>query len=78
VEQIAVRASLFDLKRREIIVSGLLKVEEPADTADAHGGVQAANRAAAKLLDQLMELLGPAVMKHRQCPAANTHPSAPG
>jgi cholesterol transport system auxiliary component len=66
--ELEMRASLFDLENRALLANETLRVEEPAPTADPHGGVVAANRAMAKLMDELIEGLKPA-LTGRECQA---------
>jgi len=55
VMHITVRAQLVDLEHQQVLASRLFDIREPADSADAYGGVQAANRAVQVLLGQLTE-----------------------
>jgi cholesterol transport system auxiliary component len=55
VMRITVRAQLVDLRAQRVIASQTFDVREPAQTNDAYGGVQAANRATATLLQQLAQ-----------------------
>jgi cholesterol transport system auxiliary component len=66
--ELAVRASLFDLNRRDLVFNDTLRVEEPAPTPDPRGGVTAASRATGKLLDQLTDALR-AALSQRPCVA---------
>jgi cholesterol transport system auxiliary component len=51
--RLALRAQLIDMKRRIIMDSRGFEIFEEAPTEDAYGGVIAANRAAARLLDEV-------------------------
>jgi cholesterol transport system auxiliary component len=51
--RVAMRALLIDNKRQNVIGTRNFEVFEAAPSEDAYGGVLAANRAAAKLLDQV-------------------------
>ena len=51
--RLALRAQLIDVKRQNIMGTRDFEVFEDAPSDDAYGGVIAANRAAAKLLEQL-------------------------
>lgn len=50
---ITLRAQLVDLTEQRVIATRLFDVREPAPSGDAYGGVQAANRAVARLLEEL-------------------------
>jgi cholesterol transport system auxiliary component len=52
---ITVRAELVDLTDLRIIASRLFDIRETATSEDAYGGVQAANRATAQLMEQLAQ-----------------------
>jgi cholesterol transport system auxiliary component len=51
--RIALRAQLVELKRRQVIAAREFEVFETAASEDAYGGVIAADKAVAKLLQQL-------------------------
>jgi len=51
--RVAMRALLIDNKRQNVISTRNFEIFEEALSEDAYGGVLAANRAAARLLDQL-------------------------
>lgn len=50
---LSLRAQLVDLGTQRVIASQLFDIREPATSEDAYGGVQAANRAVARLLEDL-------------------------
>lgn len=50
---ITLRAQLVDLADQRVIASRLFDIRETATSEDTYGGVQAANRATAQLLEQL-------------------------
>ena len=55
VLHLTLRAQLVDLTQQRVLASRLFDVREPAASADAYGGVQAANRAVQALLEELAE-----------------------
>lgn len=71
-EQLSIRFSLFDLKRRQLLENFILDIEEPATRADAIGGVAAANRAFARLLDELVGRLEKTLGSRPACTAKAT------
>ncbi|MDH3980624.1 MAG: ABC-type transport auxiliary lipoprotein family protein [Gammaproteobacteria bacterium] len=50
---VTLRAQLVDLKDQHVIASRLFDIREAATSEDTYGGVQAANRATAQLMEQL-------------------------
>jgi cholesterol transport system auxiliary component len=59
--EMAVRMSLLDTQTQRVLVSDVLEVTEPATERTPYGGVIAANRAVARILDELQQVLRPAV-----------------
>ena len=55
--QLALRVSLVDVPRARIVATRTLRVTEPLEAHTPYAGVQAANRAVARLLDQLQDFL---------------------
>ena len=53
VMHISLRAQLVDLREQRVLATQVFDIREPAQTDDTYGGVQAANRATATLLQQL-------------------------
>ena len=53
--EIALRAELVDLQAKRVLASTLFEDTESAPTDDAYGGVTAANAAAARVLDKLVD-----------------------
>jgi cholesterol transport system auxiliary component len=53
--RITLRAQLVSLQDNRVLATQLFDVRETADSEDAYGGVQAANRATAALLQQLAD-----------------------
>ena len=53
--RITLRAQLIDLVENKMLASRLFDLREAATSEDAYGGVQAANRATARLLDELIQ-----------------------
>jgi cholesterol transport system auxiliary component len=53
--RLALRVQLIDLKQQRIISTRDFEVSEEAPSDDAYGGVIAANRATAKLLEQVAD-----------------------
>jgi len=51
--RLSLRVQLIDVKRQSVMDTRGFEIFEDAPTADAYGGVIAANRAAAKLLEEL-------------------------
>jgi cholesterol transport system auxiliary component len=58
---LSVRISLLDKQQQRVLVSEVLQVSEPADEQTPYGGVKAANRAVDRLMQQLQQILRPAV-----------------
>ena len=52
---ITLRAQLVGLDNNRVIASRLIDIREAADSEDAYGGVQAANRASTRLLGELAQ-----------------------
>jgi cholesterol transport system auxiliary component len=52
--QVTLRAQLVDLDTQRVLGSQLFEISEAAPSEDAYGGVQAANRAVARLLEELV------------------------
>ena len=63
--ELALRVTLVDLGRSRVIDSRVLSVTEPAKDPCPYGGVQAANRAADRVLKNLVSFLQSAV-RHRR------------
>jgi cholesterol transport system auxiliary component len=61
VLHLTIRAQLVDLEQQQVLATQLFDIREPAESADAYGGVQAANRAVQVLLGQLTEFCAGAV-----------------
>lgn len=59
--ELSVRFSLFDVHRQRVLVIDVLEETEPAALRSPEGGVVAANRAVARLLERLQRLLRPFV-----------------
>jgi cholesterol transport system auxiliary component len=55
--RLTVRAKLLDLGTREVLATRLFEVIEPAPSEDARGGVQAANRAVGRMLEDLTDFV---------------------
>jgi cholesterol transport system auxiliary component len=55
--RLALRAQIVDLKKSAILATQYFELFEVAPSDDAYGGVQAANRASAKLITELAEWL---------------------
>ncbi|MDX1698228.1 MAG: hypothetical protein R3308_08065, partial [Thiohalobacterales bacterium] len=53
--RITLRAQLVGLDNNRVIASRLIDLREAADSEDAYGGVQAANRASTRLLGELAQ-----------------------
>lgn len=51
---ITLRAQLVDLDAHRVLATQLFDIREPAPSEDAYGGVQAANRAVTRLLEELV------------------------
>jgi len=51
------RVKLFDLRSGHVLGTQVLEVVEPAPSEDAYGGVRAANRATARLLDEVVAVV---------------------
>ena len=58
---LSVRISLLDKKQQRVLVSEVLQVSEPASEQSPYGGVKAANRAVDRLMQDLQQILRPAV-----------------
>ena len=75
--ELEIRISLLDTEQQRVLVSDVLAVTEPATERTPYGGVIAANKAVVRLLEELQQVLRPAVQP--RCgmtePAAKT--SAP-
>jgi cholesterol transport system auxiliary component len=56
--RLALRAQLIELNKRKILATREFELFEAAPTEDAYGGVVAANRAAARLLEELALWVG--------------------
>jgi cholesterol transport system auxiliary component len=56
--RLALRAQLIELNKRKILATREFELFEAAPTEDAYGGVVAANRAAARLLEELALWIG--------------------
>jgi cholesterol transport system auxiliary component len=57
VVEVALRITLVDVERSTLIASSVLNVSEPASERSPYAGVEAANRALGRLLEELNELL---------------------
>ena len=70
--ELAVRINLLDTRSQRVLVSEVIEVTEPASEQTPYGGVIAANKAVARLLEALQRLLRPAVEPRcrKQAPAA--------
>lgn len=55
--RLTVRAKLFDVATRHVLGTQVFEIVEPAPSEDAYGGVQAANAAVEKLLEELMDFV---------------------
>jgi cholesterol transport system auxiliary component len=55
------RISLLDTEQQRVLVSDVLAVTEPATERTPYGGVIAANKAVVRLLEELQQVLRPAV-----------------
>jgi len=53
--RITLRAQLIDIRKNNVIATRQFDMTEPADSDDTYGGVVAANRAIAGLLDELTQ-----------------------
>ena len=53
--RIALRAQLVDLNENKVLATRLIDVREAAESEDAYGGVQAANRGTGRMLDELAQ-----------------------
>ena len=53
--RITLRAQLVGLDKNRVLATRLIDISETADSEDAYGGVQAANRASARLLGELAQ-----------------------
>jgi cholesterol transport system auxiliary component len=59
--ELVVRISLLDTEEQRVLVSNVLAVTEPATERTPYGGVIAANKAVARLLEELQRMLRPVV-----------------
>jgi cholesterol transport system auxiliary component len=55
VMHVTLRAQLVDLRDQQLIATRVFDIREPSQADDTYGGVQAANRASAALLQQLAQ-----------------------
>lgn len=65
--RVTVRTQLIDLKESRIVSARTFEAMEDAPSEDAYGGVLAANRATAKLLDQVAPWLQGCVRRQPEC-----------
>lgn len=65
--RVTMRAQLVDLKEATILGTRAFEVVENATSENPYGGVQAANRAVAALLDQIASWLGECVRHSPEC-----------
>lgn len=65
--RVTVRAQLVDIKRSTIVGTQTFEAMEPAPSENAYGGVLAANRAVAGLLDQISSWLRQCVKHSPEC-----------
>ncbi len=65
--RVMVRAQLVDLKESTILSTRVFEVMENATSENPYGGVQAANRAVAALLDQMASWLRECVRHSPEC-----------
>ena len=63
----AVRAQLLDLKEYRVVGTRSFETVEPASSEDAYGGVLAANRAVAGLLDAMASWLKECMQQSPEC-----------
>jgi cholesterol transport system auxiliary component len=56
--RLALRVQLLDMARRAVLATRVFEIVESAPSDDAAGGVEAANRAVSRLLDQVAEFAG--------------------
>ena len=61
--QLALRAQLIDLKARKVIATKEFDAEETAPSEDAYGGAVAANRALARVLDEVVDFCSAASLR---------------
>jgi len=59
--ELTVRVILLDTQQQRVLVSDVLTVTEPATERTPYGGVIAANKAVVRLLEELQQVLRPAV-----------------
>jgi len=59
--ELEVRISLLDTEQQRVLVSDVLAVTEPATERTPYGGVIAVNKAVVRLLEELQQVLRPAV-----------------
>lgn len=55
--RLAVRAKLLDVSTRQVLATRLFEIVEPAPSEDAYGGVQAANAAVKRFLEELTDFV---------------------
>ena len=65
--RVVVRAQLIDLKESKVVGTRAFDVAEEAPSEDAYGGVQAANRAIATMLDFMASWLQECVRRSPEC-----------
>ncbi|MDK2744523.1 MAG: membrane integrity-associated transporter subunit PqiC [Nitrospira sp.] len=65
--RVSIRTQLVDLKESEIVSTRAFEAVENAPSENAYGGVLAANRAVAALLDQVGSWLGQCVQHSSEC-----------
>ncbi len=53
--RVSLRAQLVDLNENKVLATRFFNISEKADSEDAYGGVQAANRATGRMLDELAQ-----------------------
>jgi len=68
-----IKVGLVDVSSRLLLASKSFRYEEPADTANAEGGVAAANRAADRFLSDLTDFVAAAISDF-DCSAGNPAP----
>ncbi|MBX9736427.1 MAG: ABC-type transport auxiliary lipoprotein family protein [Phycisphaerales bacterium] len=65
--RVTVHVQLIDLKESRVVSAGTFETAEEAQREDAYGGVLAANKAVAKLLDQVASWLQSCVRHQPEC-----------
>lgn len=65
--KVAVRTQLVDVKEARVVGTRTFEAVESAPSEDAYGGVQAANRAIAALLDEIASWLQECVRRSPEC-----------